>query len=90
MDHLLKALEYLHETMGLCAISDEISKPYHISNVRIRIVRHGVLKRSQEILLELEMGQLFLLEEPHSKLPQRVEGKEPDMGVAMTADLQHN
>ena len=63
-------------------------KPYHISNLRIRIVRHGILERSQEILLELEVRQLLLFEEPHSKLPQRVEGKEPDMGITMTTDLR--
>ena len=90
LDHLLKALEYLNETISLCAIPDGILRSYHISNLRIRIVRHGVLERSQEILLELEMGQLLLFEEPHSKLPQRVEGKEPNMGITMTADLQRN
>jgi hypothetical protein len=88
LDHLLKALEYLYGTIGLCAISDEVLKPYHISNLRIRIVRHGVLERSQEILLEPEVGQLLLFEEPHSKLPERIEGKEPDMGITMTTDLR--
>jgi len=65
-------------------------KDYHIPDLRIRIMHHGVLEGSQEILLELEMGQLFLFEEPHSKLSQGVEGKESHMGVTMAADLRHS
>ena len=38
----------------------ELQNPYHISNLRIRIVRHGMLERSQEVLLELEVRQLLL------------------------------
>ena len=51
-------------------------------------MRHGMFERSQEILLEPKVGQLLLFEEPHSKLPQRIESKEPDMGITMTADLR--
>ena len=51
-------------------------------------MRHGVLERSQEILLELEVRQLLLFEEPHSKLSQRIKGKEPYMRVTMTTDLR--
>jgi hypothetical protein len=63
-------------------------KAYHISDLRVRIVRHRVLKRSQEIFLELEVWQLLLFEEPHSELPQGIEGKESDMRVTMATDLR--
>ena len=49
---------------------------------------HGVLERLEEVLLELEVRQLVLLEEPHRKLTERVERKEADVGVIVTADLQ--
>lgn len=29
---------------------------YHIPDLRVRVVRHGVLERSQEIFLKLEVG----------------------------------
>jgi len=50
-------------------------------------VDHCVLEWLQEVLLEHEMGQLFLLQETHSQLAQGIESKEADMSVRMTADL---
>ena len=48
---------------------------------------HGVLERPQEVLLELEVGQLLILQEAHRQLPQRIEREKADMGVLVTADL---
>jgi hypothetical protein len=88
LDHLLEALQYLHNRLsGALATINEWSKAYHIPDLRIRVVRHGVLEGSQEIFLKLEMGQFLLFEEPHSKLSQGIEGKKSDMGVTVAADL---
>jgi len=48
---------------------------------------HGVLERFQEVFLEFEMRQLFLLQKTHGKLTQRVQGKDADMWVIVTAYL---
>ena len=50
-------------------------------------MNHRVLERPQEVLLELEVGQLLLLQEAHGKLPQSIEGEEADVNVLVTADL---
>ena len=61
---------------------------YHISDLRIRVVLHRVLEWSQEIFLELEVWKLLLFEEPHSELPQGIEGKESNVRVTMATDLR--
>lgn len=64
-----------------------VSRSYQFPNIRIRIVNHRVLERLQEILLELEMRQFFLLQEAHGKLPEGIQCEEPNVWVIMTADL---
>ena len=51
---------------------------------------HGVLEWLEEVFLELEARQLFLLQEAHGQLPQSVEGKIADVNVAVTANLKTN
>ena len=48
---------------------------------------HGVFKRPQEVLLELEMWQLLLLQETHGQLTESIERKESNVGVLVAADL---
>ena len=50
-------------------------------------MNHRILEWSQEVLLEFEVGQLFLLQEAHRQLPQRIKCEEADMGILVTADL---
>ena len=50
-------------------------------------MQDGVLKRPEEVLLELEVGQLLLLQEAHGELAQRIEGEEADVRVLVTANL---
>jgi hypothetical protein len=50
-------------------------------------VNHRVLERLQEVLLELEMCQFFLLQEAHSKLSEGIQREEPNVRIVMTADL---
>jgi hypothetical protein len=87
LDHLLEALQNLNRSQMRQSVNVTI-KAYHISDLRVRIVRHRVLERSQEIFLELEVWQLLLFEEPHSELSQGIEGKESDMRVTMATDLR--
>lgn len=51
---------------------------------------HGVLEWLEEVFLELEAWQLFLLQEAHGQLPQSVEGKIADVNVAVAANLKTN
>ena len=51
---------------------------------------HGVLEWLEEVFLELEARQLFLLQEAHGQLPQSVEGKIADVNVAVAANLKTN
>lgn len=46
-----------------------------------------MLERLQKVLLELEMGQLFFLQKSHGKLPQGIKGKETNMGIIVTTNL---
>ena len=64
-----------------------LSWTYQLSDIWVWIVGHGILERFQKVLLELEMGQFFLLQEPHGKLPERIQCEETDMRITMTADL---
>ena len=50
-------------------------------------MNHRVLEGFQEVFLELEMRQLFLLQETHGKLSEGIQCKESNMGVIMTANL---
>ena len=50
-------------------------------------MNHRMLKGFQEVFLELEMGQFFLLQEPHSKLTKSIEGEEGNMRIVVTANL---
>ena len=43
----------------------EIQLTYHIADIRVGVVNHGVFERLQEVLLEHEMGQFLLLQETH-------------------------
>jgi hypothetical protein len=57
------------------------------SDIWVRVVGHGIFERLQEVLLELEVGQFFLLQEPHSKLSERIQREEANVRITMTADL---
>jgi hypothetical protein len=59
----------------------------HVPSVRVVVVHHRVLERLEEVLLKLEVGEFFLLEETHRELTKRVEGEERDLGVGVTSDL---
>lgn len=59
----------------------------HVASVHVGVVDHGVLERAEEILLELEIGELLLLEEVRGHLSERVEGEEADLDVGVAADL---
>ena len=60
---------------------------HHLPGIRIFVVYNGVLERAEEVFLEAEMRQLFLLQKVHRQLPKRIERKEADIGVIMTAHL---
>lgn len=60
----------------------------HVARVGVVVVDHGVLERLEEVLLELEVGELLLLEEAHGKLAKRVEGKEGDLGICVASNLR--
>lgn len=49
---------------------------------------HGVLEWLEEVFLELEARQLFLLQEAHGQLSQSVKGKIADVNVAVAANLK--
>jgi len=51
-------------------------------------MNHRILERFQEVLLELEMRQFFLLQESHGKLPERIQREEPNVRIIMTANLK--
>jgi hypothetical protein len=87
LDHLLKTLEDLCRAL-LQLGEHRALVPHHISNVRITVVGHSVLERFQKILLELEVRQLFLLQESHGQLTEGVQGEEADMWIIVTTDLQ--
>lgn len=53
-------------------------------------MNHSILKRLQEIFLELEMGQFCFLQKTHRKLAQCVQRKEPYVRVVMAANLYQN
>lgn len=48
---------------------------------------HDVLKRTQEILLESEVGELSFLDKLHGELTQRIHSKEGDVFVRVAAHL---
>jgi len=50
-------------------------------------MNHRILEWFEEVLLELEVGHLLFLQEPHRQLTKGVEREEADVGVAMRADL---
>jgi hypothetical protein len=47
-----------------------------------------MLEWLQKILLKFEMWQFFFLKESHRKLAKRVQSKEPDMRIVVTAHLK--
>lgn len=60
---------------------------YHVANIWVGVVDHRVLKRPEEILLELEMRELLLFQKAHSQLTEGVESEKSDMRVIMTTHL---
>ena len=66
----------------------KLQRTHHLSRIRVDIIGHGILKRPQKVFLETEMRQLFLFQETHGKLSQRVQSKEADVRIVMTADLE--
>ena len=61
---------------------------YHVPGIGIGVVDHSVLEWLEEIFLEPEARQLFLLQEAHSQLSQSVKGKIADVNVAVAANLK--
>ena len=51
-------------------------------------MHHSILERLQEVLLELETWQLFLFQEAHRELSQRVQSEIADVGIAVAAHLE--
>jgi len=64
-----------------------VSEPYQLPDIWIRVVNHRVLEGFQEVLLELEMRQLFLLQETHGELSEGIQCEESNMRVIVTANL---
>jgi hypothetical protein len=60
---------------------------HHFSSIRVNIVGHGILERPQKVFLETEMRQLFLFQETHRKLSQRIQREEADVGVVVATHL---
>lgn len=60
---------------------------YHVSDLGVLIVSHSVFKRFEKILLEFEVGQLFFFQKTHRKLTKRIQSKESNMWIVVTADL---
>jgi hypothetical protein len=50
-------------------------------------MRHDVLERLQEILLEVVIGKLGFLQELHGQLAQRINSVHGDIVILMNADL---
>jgi hypothetical protein len=53
-------------------------------------VNHSILKGFQEVLLEFEVRQFFLLQKAHCKLAQGIESEKANVRIAMTADLSRD
>jgi hypothetical protein len=64
-----------------------MEKEYHVSNLGILVMNHGVLKRLQKVLLKFEMRQLFLLKKSHRKLTKRIQSKKSDVRVIVATNL---
>lgn len=50
-------------------------------------MNHGILEGLQEILLELKIGQLFLLQKSHRELTKGIQREKADMWVIMATNL---
>ncbi len=58
----------------------------HVLDAHIVRVRHDVLERLEEVLLELETSQFLNLHEAHRQLPEGVERKEHDGSVGVASN----
>ena len=52
---------------------------HHVAHRAALVVLHDVLEGAEEVLLEVEVGELALLDELGGQLTQRVHGKEGDL-----------
>lgn len=69
-------------------LRDACMQTYEITNFRVAVMNHRILKGFQEILLKLEMRQFRLFQEAHSKLTEGVQRKETYVRIMVTADLR--
>jgi hypothetical protein len=59
---------------------------YEFAQLHMRVQNHQTLKRPNEVLLELEIGELGLLQELLHELPQRIDSRHADAEVLIAAD----
>jgi hypothetical protein len=61
---------------------------YHITNLGVMVVDHGVFKRLQKVFLKLEVWQFLFLQEPHRELTKRIQSENSNMRVVVAANLR--
>lgn len=71
-------------------VAVEYQDTHHVADIGVGVVDHGIFERPQEVLLELEVCELFLLQEAHGQLTKSVQGEEPDVRVLVATHLQTN